>query len=253
MINSPHSIPTNPQLIAGIFKAVKGEAVQPVSPSTADLSAPDLYQIRMASSVDAWGLNKLIQTVKANLKLQGKSHFLKDKTQDDLAKLLATLNSGVVIMNDGTPVGFASIMLQSKKSGANNLPDNFNQGNYLTIGSIAVHPEHIDRGLGNLLVAKTFEAAASSTYLNMCKDGYGTAIMKIAKDNIPSQKIAKANGFIVSNIIYYDAQGDYHFEIWEKDIPPHPSIKAKTPEYIGGLREQAFRETLAKRNDLTHC
>jgi ribosomal protein S18 acetylase RimI-like enzyme len=251
-----NTIPTNPQMIASVFKAIKGEKnIEILSPAHADLFQPDVYQIRMASTVDEFGIGKLIPKVRAYLKTIGKSHFLKDKSQKDIATLLSSLNSGVALLKDGNVIGFALISKQSEQSGACNVPAQFNNGKFLTIGSVAIDPDHSERGLGKILIQKAFEAAASSTYLNMGKDGYKTVIAKVATDNILSQKAFRANGFTKLNIIFHDKVGGYHFEIWQKDIPPHPALAEKPAEYMGGERERLFVQTLAERakKNLTHC
>jgi ribosomal protein S18 acetylase RimI-like enzyme len=256
LTHTQNTIPTNPQMIASVFKAVKGEKnIEILSPAHTDLFQPDIYQIRMASTVDEFGIGKLIPTVKAYLETIGKSHFLKDKTQKDIANLLSKTNSGIVLQQNNIIVGFALISKQSEQSGACNVPAQFNNGKFLTIGSVAIDPDHSGHGLGKILVKKAFEAAVASTYLNMGKDGFETVIAKVATDNIPSQKAFEANGFTKLNVIFHDKAGGYHFEIWQNNIPPHPALAEKPAEYMGGERERRFAQTLADRagKNLTHC
>ena len=221
-------IPSNPSLIMGQFDAAGKNGIH------------ETFKFRPVAQIDVRDIVALVAKVRTNLS-DAQKHFLKDKDASQLAAHLQNNFPAVAIFKESKLVGFAMVSPQNDNNGAANLPNQFNKGDYISIGTVAVDPDLSGFGLGQKLVELAFKNAVAYTRLNNLT-GSTAVIAKVATENMGSQSAFGKNGFkpVLSRdgaASYADPNG-YNFNVWSKPIP----ARDEKPAPINGEREERWAQ-----------
>ncbi len=203
---------------------------------------------RLATQADIPSIVDLIKKVRSNLN-EAQHHFLKDKAGEDLAHFIDQGFPTVIALRDNKVIALAISTPQGPNMGATHMPDMFNRGHYMCIGTVAVDPEVRGIGLGKQIISAAF--AETVNYMNAqgSDSRYMGVIAKVSdgNENPEQNNGASLHAFAVNNFnkapqTGWDPSG-YHFSIMTRLTSSYqePTIA------IIGKREEAWARKRAQQ------
>ena len=207
---------------------------------------PDPHiSFQLATQQDIPAILTLIEKVRANLN-DAEQHFLKDKSASEIGAYIDSEFPTVLAFKNGLLAGVAISTPQdpSKGLGASNLPDAFNRGHFMCIGTVAVDPAFHGQGIGAQVVKRAFE---ESSHFIAAQDGTNLCgvIAKVSAANTGSQKTFLANEFKQGFGTHTDSQGGYQFNVFSRGIEDLKLVTSADTSNVGE-REKRIAERRAR-------